>query len=75
MELSKIKIDANKLKQARGSRKIKDVAALVGITPQMLCNYEAGTHDPSSSVMLRLCLLYGIAITSLKEEGQIFLAA
>jgi len=75
MELNKIRLDPSKLKQARGHRKVKEVAALVGVTPQMLCNYEAGTHDPSSSVVLRLCLLYGLEITALRAERQILLAA
>lgn len=65
----KITLDAKKLREARGSRKVREVAELTGITPQMLCNYEAGTHSPNASTLLRLCLLYNVDIRTLKKDA------
>lgn len=53
-----IEFDAQKLREARGDRSQTEVAQAVGITKQMLWNYENGQGDPSSAVVLRLCVFY-----------------
>jgi transcriptional regulator with XRE-family HTH domain len=70
MSLVNIYLDYEKLKKARGLRRVKDVAAMVGITPNMLCNYEAGSHKPPADTLLRLCFLYGIRIEDLMKEQK-----
>lgn len=57
-ELKNIEFDTQKLREARGDRALTDVAQTIGVTKQMLWNYENGYGDPSSAVVARLCLLY-----------------
>jgi transcriptional regulator with XRE-family HTH domain len=68
MNVSRVVFDHKKLRQARGVKRVKDVADAVGISPSMLCNYEAGTHNPSPTTLLRLCLLYGIEPKDLARD-------
>lgn len=57
-DLTCIEFDGQKLREARGDRPMVNVARAVGISKQMLWNYENGQGDPSSDVIVRLCLLY-----------------
>lgn len=58
-DLKHIELDAKKLREARGDHTASAVAQAVGISRQMLWNYENGQGDPSSAVLARLCLFYG----------------
>jgi transcriptional regulator with XRE-family HTH domain len=57
-DLKQIEFDGQKLREARGDRALSEAAQAVGVTKQMLWNYENGHGDPSSAVVARLCLLY-----------------
>lgn len=57
-DLKDVKFDFQKLREARGRRAQAHVARAVGISKQQLWNYENGLHDPSSDVVLKLCLFY-----------------
>jgi len=59
MFISEIKIDAGKLKGARGLRKPSEVAREIGITRQHLWQIESGRAKPSGEILAKLCWLYG----------------
>jgi len=65
-----IKIDPEKLRQARGERGLSESARAIGVTRQQLWNYENDCGEPPSSVIAKLCLLYGVSIQSLVNVDQ-----
>lgn len=75
-DLTCIEFDGQKLREARGDRSLTNVARAVGISKQMLWNYENGQGDPSSDVIVRLCLFYQrpIEFFSNVKSGENFLA-
>jgi len=56
--LQHIEFDGLKLREARGDRQLTEVARIIGISKQRLWNYENGLYDPSSDIVVRLCMLY-----------------
>lgn len=46
-----------RLKQLRLERglRLKDVADAMGLTLRAICNYEAGTREPSIATLIKLC--------------------
>jgi transcriptional regulator with XRE-family HTH domain len=75
-DLKHIEFDAKKLREARGDRALIEVAQAVGVSKQMLWNYENEQGDPSSDVVVRLCLLYQKPIEFFAKQptGEKFLA-
>ncbi len=69
-ELKDIKIDPEKLRQARGDRGLSESARAIGVTRQQLWNYENDCGEPPSSAIARLCLLYGVSIESLVNADK-----
>lgn len=68
-DLRDIKFDFQKLREARGQRPQAHVARAVGISKQQLWNYENGLHDPSTDVLLKLCLFYKKPIEFFSSVG------
>lgn len=66
--LPEVRIDPNKLREARGERVQSHVARDVGIDRQRLSDYERGVCDPPADVLARLCILYGIDISHLTNR-------
>lgn len=60
-----VKIDYNKLKEARGTRRVTAVAQAIGISRQMLWNIENGKKMPSRDTLVKLCFLYDLDIKQL----------
>lgn len=54
---------AQRLKEIRTERGLrqKDVAAAIGVTLQAICNYEAGTRDPSLDILCKLCDFFEVS--------------
>lgn len=40
---------------------VKDLASAVGLTPQAICNYEAGTREPSIATLIKLCDFFEVS--------------
>lgn len=53
-------VDPAKLAKARGERLLRVVAERVGVHPNQLRQIEQGKSNPSSTTLLRLCLLYEV---------------
>lgn len=51
-----------RLKQLRIDRglRLKDVADAMGLTLRAICNYEAGTREPSIAILIKLCDFYDV---------------
>ena len=45
------------LRTEKGLRQI-DVANAMGVTLRAICNYEAGTREPSLDMIVKLCLFF-----------------
>jgi transcriptional regulator with XRE-family HTH domain len=60
MELQKVKLDPNKLRDLRGERSQTDVGTAIGVTGGQISNIENGAKKPSAEGLLRLMLLYDI---------------
>ncbi len=39
----------------------KDVAEAMGLTLRAICNYEAGTREPSLDTLKKLCLFFNVS--------------
>lgn len=53
---------AQRLREVRTEKGLrqKDVAAAVGVSMQAICNYEAGTRDPSLDILCKLCDFFDV---------------
>lgn len=40
---------------------LKDVAAYLGVTLRAVCNYEAGTREPSVALIIKYCKLFNVS--------------
>lgn len=40
---------------------VKELAAAVGLTPQAICNYEAGDREPSIAIIIKLCDFFNVS--------------
>lgn len=51
-----------RLKELRIERglTLRQVAEAVGVTLRAICNYEAGTREPSFDTLRKLCLFYDV---------------
>lgn len=54
-----IRIDATKLRAARGGRPLGEVASKLGISNQYLSMIELGNRRIPSNVLVKLLILYG----------------
>jgi predicted transcriptional regulator len=72
-ELENIKIDAVKLRAARGDRKLNEVALIVGVYKQNLWDYENGHNQMSAVTLAKLCILYQTSVEDLTMADEIFL--
>jgi len=57
-DLTKIEIDGAKLKEARGNAGLSRSALYLGVSRQMLWNYENNLYQPSASFMSRASIYY-----------------
>lgn len=73
VELEDIKIDRLKLRAARGSRKMTDVARTIGISKQKLWNYENTDDKIPGETLAKLCILYRTPIEKLTTADEVFL--
>lgn len=62
-----VNIDYNKLKEARGTRRVTAVAKAIGISRQMLWNIENGKKMPSRDTLTKLCFLYDLDMKQLTQ--------
>ncbi len=60
--LTAIELDHSKLKEARGTLEISQVAKAVGKGYQLIWQIEKGTANPSAIVLLRMMILYGLKV-------------
>ena len=58
MSVRELEIDALRLKKARGSRTVEDVAKAIGISRQHLWLLESGRCEPSATILAQLSWLY-----------------
>ena len=72
-EIKDLKIDPEKLRNARGTRKLTEVAESIGISKQRLWNYESGLYSPPADVIAQLCLLYHIKVEEITTASDILL--
>ncbi len=70
MKLADIRLNPAKLREARGERTVRQVASLVGVSPQHISMIERGLSQPSADVLLRLCRLYQIDLSDLVIEER-----
>lgn len=68
--LKDLKIDPEKLRSARGARKLTEVAESIGITKQRLWNYESGLYSPPANVIAQLCFLYQVKIEEITTISE-----
>lgn len=40
---------------------VKDLAIAIGLTPQAICNYEAGDREPSIAIIIKLCDFFEVS--------------
>ena len=54
---------AIRLKETRIEKGLrqKDVAEAIGLTLRAICNYEAGTREPSLDILKKLCLFFNVS--------------
>ena len=52
-----------KLKELRIEKglRLKDVADAMGLTLRAICNYEAGTREPSLATLVKLCAFFEVS--------------
>lgn len=65
IDSTKLKIDAAKLKEARGDRSPAVVAETIGISRQHLWRIEEGKQKPGADVLAKLCWLYDLKISDI----------
>ena len=58
-----------KLKEIRLEKGLrqKDVADAMGLTLRAICNYEAGTREPSLDILRKLCRFFDVSADYLLE--------
>ena len=66
--LQELRIDPDKLRAARGSRKAASVARLLGISRSSLNHYEKGRQNPPGDILARLLTFYGVNIADVTNE-------
>ena len=54
-----------KLKELRGSRKLNEVAAQLGISPSALSMYENGERIPRDVIKIKIAEFYGHSIVDI----------
>ena len=62
MENLQVSIDPQKLVEARAGRPASQVARALGLSRQLLWNYENGHAKPSAEKLAQLCFYYQIPI-------------
>lgn len=75
MDLMTLKIDPEKVRAARGGRSPTEVARAVGVSYTQLWNIESGKSRPSAEVLIRLCSLYGVELSTLTTAAEKILDA
>lgn len=68
-------IDPAKLKAARGEMPVPDVAKLFNIHRKHIYAIESGSRKPSSPLLIKLCLLYGVGLNDIIRDEKILCAA
>jgi transcriptional regulator with XRE-family HTH domain len=68
-DMSEKLIDPQKLKQARGARRVGEVAQVVGVTPTYIYSIERGLRAPSDGLLAKLCREYRVPVTRLINEN------
>lgn len=53
---------AERLRELRTEKKLRliDVGNAIGTTLRTICNYEAGTREPSLDTLIALCTYFGV---------------
>lgn len=71
--LKDIRIDPQKLREARGQRTQAEAGRAAGVTKQSIWNYENRIAEPSGLVLAKLCVFYQVPIESLitAESSQL----
>lgn len=70
METKAIKLDAGKIKTARGTRGVMETAKELGISRQHLWQVESGRMVPSGDILARLCIYYQVPVEDLVRVGK-----
>jgi transcriptional regulator with XRE-family HTH domain len=68
-DLIKVQVDPDKLRRARGVRKAREVADLIGVSQQTLSNWENGVCGVPGDKLARLCILYNVRIEALTDAS------
>ena len=71
-DLLNIFIDPAKLRDAREKSGLtqEEVGNRCGVTYQQISHIERGNKQPSSSLLIRLCALYGVELAEVTTEAQ-----
>jgi DNA-binding XRE family transcriptional regulator len=74
MQLEEIKFDSRLLQAARTKafpeKSASEVAALLGIKPATLCDFEKGRAHPSLKIGLRMSFIYGVDLRDLTNADK-----
>ena len=70
METRAIRLDAGKIKTARGARGVMETAKELGISRQHLWQVESGRMVPSGDILARLCIYYRVPVEDLICAGK-----
>ncbi len=69
-DIQSAEIDPSKLQGARGNRSPSEVARALGIPYQHLWAIENGKRNPSASLLVKLCLFYGVDLSDIVTEKK-----
>lgn len=67
--MNNLKFSPERLREARGTHSMEEIAAAVGVTRQTIGNWEAGTGEPPATALAAIAALTGHAL------GFFFVAA
>lgn len=70
-DIQNAEIDPSKLQAARGDRSPSEVARALDIPYQHLWAIENGKRNPSASLLVRMCLFYGVDLADIVSEKNL----